>query len=122
MRLRFGIFPSPAVEALEETMTAVEVADRAGLDLIGIQDHPYVDRFLDVMTLITWLAAATDTITSSARLPSARTRSRAAGMCMRMLVCIAGFVLLFIALVFLRTQTEIRARRTRALLARERMG
>ena len=39
-----------------------------------------------------------------------------------LLVCIAGFVLLFIALVFLRTQTEIRARRTRALLARERMG
>ncbi|MFD1509358.1 heme ABC transporter permease [Lacimonas salitolerans] len=36
-------------------------------------------------------------------------------------VCIAGFVLLFIALVFLRTQTEIRARRMRALLARERL-
>ncbi len=36
-------------------------------------------------------------------------------------VCIAGFVLLFIALVFLRTQTEIRARRARALIARERL-
>lgn len=39
-----------------------------------------------------------------------------------LLVCIAGFVLLFVALVLLRTQTEIRARRVRALLARERMG
>lgn len=39
-----------------------------------------------------------------------------------LLVCIAGFVLLFLALVLLRTQTEIRARRMRALLARERMG
>jgi heme exporter protein C len=39
-----------------------------------------------------------------------------------LLLCIAGFVLLFIALVFLRTQTEIRARRMRALLARERVG
>ncbi len=38
------------------------------------------------------------------------------------LVCIAGFVLLFVALVFLRTQTEIRARRARALLARERQS
>ncbi|MCR9147133.1 MAG: heme ABC transporter permease [Rhodobacteraceae bacterium] len=38
-----------------------------------------------------------------------------------LLVCIAGFVLLFIALVFLRTQTEIRARRMRALMARDRM-
>jgi len=37
-------------------------------------------------------------------------------------ICMAGFVLLFVALVFLRTQTEIRARRTRALLARERVA
>lgn len=39
-----------------------------------------------------------------------------------LLVCIAGFVLLFLALVLLRTRTEIRARRLSALLARERMG
>ncbi|MFD0860394.1 heme ABC transporter permease [Roseovarius aquimarinus] len=39
-----------------------------------------------------------------------------------LLVCIAGFVLLVIALILLRTQTEIRARRMRALMARERMG
>ena len=38
------------------------------------------------------------------------------------LVCIAGFILLFVALVFLRTQTEIRAHRSRALLARERQA
>ena len=38
-----------------------------------------------------------------------------------LLVSIGGFVLLFVALVLLRTRTEIRARRTRALLARERM-
>ncbi len=35
-----------------------------------------------------------------------------------LLVCIAGFVLLFIALVLMRTRTEIRARRMRALEAR----
>ncbi|WP_146585825.1 heme ABC transporter permease [Puniceibacterium confluentis] len=39
-----------------------------------------------------------------------------------LLLSIAGFVLLFVALVFLRTQTEIRARRTRALIAREQQG
>ena len=39
-----------------------------------------------------------------------------------LLFCIAGFVLLFVALVLLRTRTEIRARRTSAFLARERMG
>lgn len=36
-----------------------------------------------------------------------------------LLVCIAGFVFLFIALVFYRTGTEIRVRRARALQARE---
>ncbi|GGX48353.1 transcriptional regulator [Tateyamaria omphalii] len=36
-----------------------------------------------------------------------------------LLVCIGGFVLLFLALVLYRTGTEIRLRRTRALMARE---
>ncbi|MFT4717045.1 MAG: heme exporter protein C [Paracoccaceae bacterium] len=35
-------------------------------------------------------------------------------------ICIAGFTLLFVALVLLRTRTEIRARRMSALMARER--
>ena len=39
-----------------------------------------------------------------------------------LLVCIAGFVGLFLALVLLRTRTEIRARRLQALMARERMA
>ena len=39
-----------------------------------------------------------------------------------LLVCIAGFVLLFVTLLLLRTRTEIRARRLQALLARERMA
>ena len=39
-----------------------------------------------------------------------------------LLVCIAGIVLLFVALVLLRTRTEIRARRIHALETRERMA
>ncbi|WP_425041091.1 heme ABC transporter permease [Primorskyibacter sp. S187A] len=39
-----------------------------------------------------------------------------------LVVTLAGFVALFIVLVLVRTQTEIRARRMRALLARERMA
>jgi heme exporter protein C len=39
-----------------------------------------------------------------------------------LLMCIAGFVLLFVALVLLRTRTEIRRRRLQALLNRERMA
>lgn len=39
-----------------------------------------------------------------------------------LVVCIAGFVLLFVTLVLLRTRTEIRSRRLAALLARERVA
>ena len=35
-------------------------------------------------------------------------------------ICIAGFLVLFVTLVLLRTRTEIRSRRIRALMARER--
>ena len=38
------------------------------------------------------------------------------------LVAIAGFVLLFVALVLLRTKTEIQKRQLHAIEARERMG
>jgi heme exporter protein C len=39
-----------------------------------------------------------------------------------LLLCIAGFVFLFVTLVLQRTRTEIRHRRLQALLARERMA
>jgi heme exporter protein C len=39
-----------------------------------------------------------------------------------LLICIAGFVLLFVTLVFFRARMEIRARRLSALQARERMA
>jgi len=39
-----------------------------------------------------------------------------------LLVCITGFVLLFVLLVLMRTRTEIRARRLQALLSRERLA
>ena len=39
-----------------------------------------------------------------------------------LLVCISGFVLLFLTLVLMRTRTEIRSRRLAALLARERVA
>ena len=38
-----------------------------------------------------------------------------------LLICMAGFVALFVTLVLLRTRTEIRNRRLQALIARERM-
>ena len=39
-----------------------------------------------------------------------------------LVTCITGFFLMFVALVFLRTRMQIRLRRVRALMARERMA
>lgn len=39
-----------------------------------------------------------------------------------LLICIAGFVLLFVTLLLMRTRTEIRLRRAHALMARERLA
>ncbi|MGQ0603463.1 MAG: LLM class flavin-dependent oxidoreductase [Anaerolineales bacterium] len=53
----FSIIPTSADAELARTL-AVR-ADELGLDLIGIQDHPYQWRFLDTWTLIADLLART---------------------------------------------------------------
>jgi alkanesulfonate monooxygenase SsuD/methylene tetrahydromethanopterin reductase-like flavin-dependent oxidoreductase (luciferase family) len=57
--LRFGIFPSPRTDSLESTLHMARVADEAGFDLIGIQDHPYQRRFLDTWALMAFVLAQT---------------------------------------------------------------
>src|SRR3954453_4357359 len=58
----FGIFPTPIAEDRDAVVEQVLPADRAGLDLVGIQDHPYQRRFLDTWSLIAFLAARTERI------------------------------------------------------------
>ncbi len=60
--LTFGVFlPNPASQAATVIRLA-QLAEQRGLDLIGIQDHPYNPDLLDTWTLLAHLAAATDTI------------------------------------------------------------
>jgi hypothetical protein len=54
--------PRPSVDLLTETRQLAQAADAAGLEYIAIQDHAYNPGFLDVWTLITYLAADTDRI------------------------------------------------------------
>src|SRR3954469_6858756 len=58
----FGIFPTPNAEERDAVLEHVLAAERAGLDLVGIQDHPYQRRFLDTWSLIPHLAARTQRI------------------------------------------------------------
>jgi alkanesulfonate monooxygenase SsuD/methylene tetrahydromethanopterin reductase-like flavin-dependent oxidoreductase (luciferase family) len=70
--LRFGISLVPATEKLDRIRELARVADEAGLDLVGIQDHPYQHHFLDTWSLIPALLSETDRIsffTDVANLP-----------------------------------------------------
>jgi alkanesulfonate monooxygenase SsuD/methylene tetrahydromethanopterin reductase-like flavin-dependent oxidoreductase (luciferase family) len=57
--LEFGISVVPLAAQSERIEDAVRTAEEAGLDLVGIQDHPYQWRYVDTWTLIAWLAART---------------------------------------------------------------
>jgi alkanesulfonate monooxygenase SsuD/methylene tetrahydromethanopterin reductase-like flavin-dependent oxidoreductase (luciferase family) len=57
--LSFGISVNPTAAAHSEIVEQVLAAERGGLDLVGIQDHPYQRRFLDTFALIGDLLART---------------------------------------------------------------
>ena len=58
--LSFGVSVDPSVGALETTYELADIADRRGLDLVAVQDHPYQPTHLDAWTLMTSLAARTE--------------------------------------------------------------
>ena len=60
--ITFGLSLYPSVDQLDETRELARAADAAGLDYLGIQDHAYNTEFLDVWTLVTYLAAETERI------------------------------------------------------------
>ena len=61
-QLEFGLFPIPLASELAQIYELAEIADRLGLDFVGIQDHPYQRRFLDTYSLIAGLAARTERV------------------------------------------------------------
>jgi alkanesulfonate monooxygenase SsuD/methylene tetrahydromethanopterin reductase-like flavin-dependent oxidoreductase (luciferase family) len=60
--LLFGTFITPAAQRPHHAVELAVVADRAGLDLVTFQDHPYQPGFLDTWTLLTYVAARTSRV------------------------------------------------------------
>jgi alkanesulfonate monooxygenase SsuD/methylene tetrahydromethanopterin reductase-like flavin-dependent oxidoreductase (luciferase family) len=60
--ITFGLSLYPSLELLAETRQLAHAADVAGLEYLAIQDHAYNPEFLDVWTLISYLAAETGRI------------------------------------------------------------
>jgi alkanesulfonate monooxygenase SsuD/methylene tetrahydromethanopterin reductase-like flavin-dependent oxidoreductase (luciferase family) len=58
--LEFGASVEPLADPPDRAARIANTADRAGLDLVGIQDHPYQRRFLDTWTLISTLVPVTE--------------------------------------------------------------
>jgi alkanesulfonate monooxygenase SsuD/methylene tetrahydromethanopterin reductase-like flavin-dependent oxidoreductase (luciferase family) len=62
MEIKLGVFVVPDASDPSTTVEQLLAADRAGLDLAGVQDHPYQRRFLDTWTLLAYVAGRTERI------------------------------------------------------------
>jgi len=60
--IRFAANVDPSAPSLGDARAIARRADELGLDLIGIQDHPYQWRFLDTWMLMATLLAETEQI------------------------------------------------------------
>ena len=61
-KLEFGVSVEPLADPPDWALRIAKTADEAGLDLLGIQDHPYQRRFLDTWTLISTLVPQTENL------------------------------------------------------------
>jgi alkanesulfonate monooxygenase SsuD/methylene tetrahydromethanopterin reductase-like flavin-dependent oxidoreductase (luciferase family) len=60
--VEFGLSIVPTAADLDESRALARRADVLGLDLIGVQDHPYQWRFLDTWMLMATLLADTERV------------------------------------------------------------
>jgi alkanesulfonate monooxygenase SsuD/methylene tetrahydromethanopterin reductase-like flavin-dependent oxidoreductase (luciferase family) len=58
--LLFGTFTTPVADPPQHAVDLAIVADRAGLDLVTFQDHPYQPTFHDTWTLLSYVASRTN--------------------------------------------------------------
>ena len=60
--LIFGTFLTPRNAEPQAPVALARLSERAGLDLVTFQDHPYQPAFLDAWTLLSYVAASTERI------------------------------------------------------------
>jgi alkanesulfonate monooxygenase SsuD/methylene tetrahydromethanopterin reductase-like flavin-dependent oxidoreductase (luciferase family) len=61
--LAFGTLIIPRSQRPGDVVTLAQLTERAGFDLVSVQDHPYQPAFLDAWTLLSRVAAQTQTLT-----------------------------------------------------------
>ncbi|WP_199422159.1 LLM class flavin-dependent oxidoreductase [Actinotalea solisilvae] len=60
--LRLGAFLTPSAADPRRVVALAQASERAGLDLVALQDHPYQPAFLDTWTLLSHLGALTSRV------------------------------------------------------------
>jgi alkanesulfonate monooxygenase SsuD/methylene tetrahydromethanopterin reductase-like flavin-dependent oxidoreductase (luciferase family)/FAD/FMN-containing dehydrogenase len=60
--LSFGTFITPQNQRPQDVVALAQLTERAGLDLVTFQDHPYQPAFLDTWTLLSYVAAKTERV------------------------------------------------------------
>ncbi|WP_127127109.1 LLM class flavin-dependent oxidoreductase [Georgenia sp. SYP-B2076] len=60
--MQMGVFLTPGSRSPRQVVDLARLAERAGLDILALQDHPYQPAFLDTWTLLSYLGAATERI------------------------------------------------------------
>ena len=62
MSVKLGIFVVPDATNAASTVAQMIEAERSGLDMVGVQDHPYQWRFFDTWTLLAYVAGRTERV------------------------------------------------------------
>ena len=60
--LIFGTFITPETQRPQDVVELARLTERAGLDLVTFQDHPYQPAFLDTWTLLSYVATQTELV------------------------------------------------------------
>jgi len=68
--IELGSFLTPVAADPARVVELAQVSERAGLDLVTFQDHPYQGAFLDTLTLLAFVAARTSRVRVAANVHS----------------------------------------------------
>lgn len=61
-QLQFATFPEPKDHPAHHAVQLALRSEQWGYDLVAFQDHPYIGHYLDIWTLMSWVAARTTRI------------------------------------------------------------
>ena len=72
-----GVSVEPVADGMETMFKVAQIADEYHLDILAVQDHPYIPNYLDAWTLLVSMAASTKYISVMPNVTNLRLRTPA---------------------------------------------